>query len=83
MLALQFRRCLVVLFCFAGGLTYWLGYGAILRGDAFGIPFGWGFGTAAAIAFTTVPLAFDRDDPHLKSEKSSSPSASSYSLQQL
>jgi hypothetical protein len=66
MLALQFRRALAVLFCFAGGLAYWLDYGAILRGDAFGIPFGWGFGTAVTIAFITVPLAVDRDDPHLK-----------------
>lgn len=57
------RRAIAVVVCSAAMLAYWLGYGAILNGSAFGAAFGWGFGSAATAALAAIPLTVDRDDP--------------------
>lgn len=59
------RRAIAVIVCSAAMLAYWLGYGAILNGSAFGAAFGWGFGAAATAMIFATPLYFDRDDPSL------------------
>ena len=59
------RRAIAVIVCSAAMLAYWLGFGSIVRGNAFGVPFGWAFGSAAFAAVFATPLMFDRDDPTL------------------
>lgn len=59
------RRTIAVIVCSAAMLAYWLGFGSIVRGTMFGVPFGWAFGSAAFIAVFITPLIFDRDDPSL------------------
>jgi hypothetical protein len=59
------RSILAIVLCLAGGLAVWFGYRGIVGGDWFGVPFGWGFGTALTLMLPTLPLIFDRDDPSL------------------
>lgn len=59
----MFRRTIAAVVCFAAMLAYWLGYGAILNGSAFGVPFGWAFGSALTLSIATIPFTVDRDDP--------------------
>lgn len=74
------RRAIAVVVCSAAMLAYWLGYGAILNGSAFGVPFGWAFGAAATAFGFAVPLIVDRDDPGFESEKWVGPAAVAFAL---
>jgi hypothetical protein len=57
------RSILAIVLCRAGGLAYWFGFSAIVRRDAFGVPFGWGFGPGAVIGGAAVPLVMCLVEP--------------------
>lgn len=57
------RRAVAVVVCSAAMLAYWLGFGSIVRGTMFGVPFGWAFGTAVMLSVASIPFTVDRDDP--------------------